>query len=126
MIKKIFYFLPSIAIMSIIFYLSSGSTGIGGTQVEQFFIHKTLHILVYAGLFASFYLALKHTCTKPTKQRVSMSILFTYIYGITDEIHQYFVPGREAKFTDTLFDLFGALLGIWLYRQFTKQKKVNF
>jgi len=126
MIKKIAYFLPPVAIMSIIFYLSSGSTGIGGTRVEQFFIHKTLHIFVYASLSASFYFAFTKTTSKTAKQIFTLSIFLTYLYGISDEIHQSFVPGREAKFTDTLFDLFGAIIGIWIYGQFKKQKKVNF
>jgi len=117
MIKKFIYFLPSIVVMSIIFCLSSlPSTGIGGSLVEQFFIHKTLHVLVYSGLSISFYFALKNTCHSSTRQNLFMSILFTYIYGIGDEIHQYFIPGRGAKFTDTLFDLFGAIIGSFVFR----------
>ncbi len=113
--------------MSIIFCLSSlPSTGIGGSPVEQFFIHKTLHIFVYALLSVSFNFALAKNNNLTHKKTNQKSVLLTYVYGVTDEIHQYFVLGREGKFTDTLFDLFGALIGVWIYRQFTKQKKVNF
>ena len=124
MIKKYIYFLPSLLIMSTIFYLSSlPSTGIDGTKVEQFLIHKTFHIFVYASLSASFYFALNKSNQKPIKNISTSSLVFTYLYGVSDEIHQYFIPGRGAKFTDTLFDLFGAFLGILIYRQLIKTSK---
>ena len=34
------------------------------------------------------------------------------LYAATDELHQYFVPGRACMFTDVCIDSFGALLGI--------------
>ncbi len=119
MIKKITYFLPSILIMSTIFFLSSRySTGIGGSLTQQFIIHKSLHIFVYSLLGASLLYAFFKISAKFDRQAQILSVLFTYIYGITDEIHQSFVPGREGKFTDTLFDLAGALLGLYLYKIF--------
>ena len=36
-------------------------------------------------------------------------------YGITDEIHQYFVPGRTMDAADLLADMIGVALGIALY-----------
>ena len=110
--------------MSTIFYLSSlPSTGIDGTKVEQFLIHKTFHIFVYASLSASFYFALNKSNQKPIKNISTSSLVFTYLYGVSDEIHQYFIPGRGAKFTDTLFDLFGAIIGMYLLRLiYTKNK----
>jgi len=41
----------------------------------------------------------------------SLSAIIAYIFGISDEIHQSFIPGRTAKFSDTLFDLFGIFIG---------------
>lgn len=37
-------------------------------------------------------------------------------YGITDEFHQAFVPGRTPDVPDWLTDMAGALVGVWLYR----------
>lgn len=37
------------------------------------------------------------------------------IYAITDEIHQYFVPGRGSMFTDVLIDSLGVLTGVVLF-----------
>ena len=121
MIKKLVYFLPSIFIMSTVFFLSSkSSTGIGGSLTQQFLIHKSLHIFVYSLLSVSFLYGFSKTSAKFNRRFQIVSVLFTYIYGITDEFHQSFVRGREGKFTDTIFDLVGALLGIYLYKIFRK------
>ena len=39
------------------------------------------------------------------------------LYGISDEIHQLFVPGRYGQTADVLFDASGALLMILLLRR---------
>ena len=38
------------------------------------------------------------------------------LYGISDELHQAFVPGRTATMEDWLFDAAGSLAGVWLHR----------
>ena len=46
------------------------------------------------------------------------SFLFSQIigtgYAITDEWHQYFIPGRSAQVSDILLDAVGVLTGIIL------------
>ena len=51
------------------------------------------------------YRALKVTSNYPK----SLAIIITIAYAITDEFHQYFVPGRIPSILDILFDSFGAL-----------------
>ena len=48
----------------------------------------------------------------PTRQvwRVACAVM---LYGILDEFHQYFVPGRSADVYDVLADAVGGLLGAW-------------
>ena len=48
----------------------------------------------------------------PTR-RVWLVVLAVALYGILDEVHQYFVPGRSADVYDALADAFGGLLGAW-------------
>ena len=43
------------------------------------------------------------------------SLIICFVYAITDEVHQYFIPGRSAEFTDVLIDTFGAALAILLW-----------
>jgi VanZ family protein len=42
------------------------------------------------------------------------SIVAAVLYGATDELHQAFVPGRDAAIMDLAFDVVGALLGALL------------
>lgn len=39
----------------------------------------------------------------------------SFIYAITDEIHQIFVPGRACQFLDMMVDLAGILSGFIVY-----------
>jgi VanZ family protein len=39
------------------------------------------------------------------------SVLATLLYGLTDELHQAVVPGRDASPYDLLFDAVGAVIG---------------
>ena len=40
--------------------------------------------------------------------------LLVGLYAITDEFHQYFIPGRMAGVLDVAADIAGGLLGTWL------------
>lgn len=42
--------------------------------------------------------------------------LLTIGYGVTDEWHQFFVPGREMHFGDWLLDVIGALIVVSFYK----------
>lgn len=48
-------------------------------------------------------------------ENVIISFLAGAIYAATDEIHQYFVPGRSCQITDVLIDSFGVIIGILIF-----------
>lgn len=108
--KKILRFLPSVIWMGVIFYFSSRSTtGIGTNETDRFLILKTFHLIEYAIL--AFLLLLAVTKNK-------LVVLIGYLYAISDEIHQSFIPGRTSRFRDTLIDLIGILIGIFIFQKF--------
>lgn len=45
-----------------------------------------------------------------------VAILFVFLYGVSDELHQYFVPGRICSPIDAVFNFFGAYIGAYLYK----------
>jgi len=105
-LKKVLFYLPAFLWMGFIFFLSSRSTiGIGQTRTERFLILKTFHLIEYATLYFLFFIA-----NSSTKKSAS----FAYLYALSDEFHQHFVPGREGKFVDTLIDLLGIAIAIIL------------
>ncbi|MDQ3020831.1 MAG: VanZ family protein [Bacteroidota bacterium] len=81
-------------------------------KVEFEFSDKIVHIVIYAILFILFFYSLNNQSkyAKLQKFALEFSFLFTAIYGLSDEIHQYFVPKRSCEFADWLADVFGALL----------------
>ncbi len=44
-----------------------------------------------------------------------LAFLIAFAYGGTDELHQYFVPGRQCSLWDLLADGLGAGLGVYGY-----------
>ena len=40
------------------------------------------------------------------------------LYGASDELHQWFVPGRNPDVRDWVADALGAVAGVFLYRSF--------
>lgn len=109
MIKnRIIKFLPAIFWMLIIFYFSSiPTTSIIGSSTTRFLILKSFHLIEYAILSILVYLAVSN---------YRKTLIISYLYSLSDEFHQYFIPGRTSKFTDTLIDLIGISLGIMLLK----------
>ena len=60
-----------------------------------------------------------------TRKALWLVLAFGALYGITDEIHQHFVPGRTMDWTDAVADAAGIALGSWLfhYRRKTAVEK---
>lgn len=46
--------------------------------------------------------------------KVLISFVVGVIYAISDEFHQYFIPGRSARVLDVCIDSFGVLTGIFI------------
>lgn len=44
-----------------------------------------------------------------------LAILIGVLYGVSDELHQYFVPGRFMDWTDALADAVGVALGSGIF-----------
>ncbi len=75
----------------------------------QFIVRKLAHMAEFASLCvwaAGLLLAYRVRFAWP------LGLGFTVLYGASDELHQSFVPGRECKATDWLFDSAGAAIGL--------------
>lgn len=72
---------------------------------------KIVHFICYAAF--SFWVAF--ACNIKTKNQLWIPILIISLWGITDEIHQMFVPYRSSSVFDWLADTLGAALGSVIY-----------
>lgn len=52
--------------------------------------------------------------TQPNACAAVTAYIFCFAYAALDELHQYFVPGRSAQFSDVLVDSVGFTAGIML------------
>jgi len=81
-----------------------------------------LHFAAYALLGALFLRAFKTTRIKNTLKLVlTLSVLLSSLYGISDEIHQYFVPYRNADLMDVLANLLGSIMGVYIYQAIARK-----
>ncbi len=81
------------------------------------YIDKLLHIAVYALLGALLLRAFKTLQIQHNLKLVMiLSILLSSLFGISDEIHQHFVPFRNADFMDALADMIGSVGGVYVYQ----------
>jgi VanZ family protein len=81
------------------------------------YIDKLLHIAVYAILGALLLRAFRSLQIKNNVKLVMLlSVLLSSLYGISDEIHQYFVPYRNADLTDVFANLIGSIIGVYIYQ----------
>ena len=111
-LKHFAKFIPAILWMGFIFYLSSRSTaGIGTNSLNRFLILKTFHLIEYAILAIFLYFPINKSRN---------TILMAYLYALSDEFHQSFVPGRGPKLTDTLIDLLGIFIGLLIFQSIRK------
>lgn len=123
--KKFLRFIPALAIMAVIFFFSAQtgdessvlsdevvSAAAGeenvGSELLTVIVRKSAHFLEYAALGASLYFGMKGM---GGGKRLLLSAAFGGIYAVSDEVHQYFVPGRACMLTDVLIDTCGAAFG---------------
>jgi len=101
--------------MLAIFYVS----GLSIAPLPEEVSDKTGHLVAYAGLALLCVRALGGGLPCRVVLRVAaLALVIAAGYGIFDEVHQWFVPGRSADLRDWFADLAGVCIGIvtcWLW-----------
>ncbi|MCG8431416.1 MAG: VanZ family protein [Candidatus Omnitrophica bacterium] len=101
--------------MGVIFISSS----LPGERVTPFFPHadKAAHFVIYGILGMLFSRSLHLQIDGLSRGRIwVITVLFCLLYGILDEWHQSFVPGRDVCALDVLFDALGGCAGgLWYH-----------
>jgi len=72
-------------------------------------IRKIAHVTEFAILNIFFINLIYQLKEKFKLKYLIISIILTFIYACTDEIHQIFVQGRTSSFIDVLIDTTGAI-----------------
>jgi VanZ family protein len=114
-----------VGIMGMIFFLSHQPDDF--SQLPQFAgSDKILHVIAY-GLLAGTFLYGLHPFVDDSSRAVTaiIVVMFCLLFGISDEYHQSFIPGRQVSVWDVIADGVGATLVVawWLTKQARKGQK---
>ena len=122
--QEIILFLPAMAWMALIFFMShmpGGESGVLSQKIADFLqdsginlfklfgdktvwvIRKMAHMTEYGILYILLMLPFRFK-----KNGKVISLLISVIFAATDEIHQGFIPRRVPSFLDVAFDSLGA------------------
>lgn len=115
--RTLFYILPAVGYAALIFAVSSLNLDVEELKPVLTF-DKFLHLAEY---YVLGYLLMRAFTTSGAPllaaSPVAATILVGSAYGLSDEIHQAFVPGRVASAADFLFDAAGVVLAALMYRR---------
>ncbi len=79
--------------------------------------------LLHAGAYALLALTCAFALRWPQGARAFLPALLATAYGLTDELHQRYVPGRSADLADLFADGGGALLAVALVAAMQARRK---
>jgi VanZ family protein len=118
-IQMLCYWAPVALYAGAVFYLSAQSHP--EDQLPSFLFKdisdKVLHAVAYSILSLLCYRAFRWAAGPAVaRQAVVLAIVTTSAFGLTDEVHQYFVPFRESSWLDWLADTIGAAIGALSWR----------
>lgn len=104
---------------AVIFALSSRSTIPQPFGLSSLISSVLGHLGAYAILGALLAIALRSSGCPPARASW-LAVLLATLYGISDEWHQSFVPGRHPSLGDVLTDTIGATLGVAVLNWFQR------
>jgi VanZ family protein len=103
--RRLSLWAPPVLYAGLIFYLSSRSSFPVPGYVWDF--DKVVHFIEY-GIFAVL-------LARATGSPLAAFIIAT-VYGVTDEFHQSFVPGRDSSGFDAMADAIGSAVAVLAWR----------
>jgi len=109
---KLLNFLPPLALMGLIFFLSDQpnlSTGLG---FGDLILRKLAHMGSYGLLTLLWWRALAPL----TGHSLAFAALVSFLYAVSDEYHQSFIEGRNGSPVDVAIDAAGIIVAVLLAR----------
>lgn len=85
-------------------------------------LKESLHLVEFGILYWLFIFMLA-THQKLTARTSILIAIISFLYGVTDEIHQAFVPSRSASLVDLIKDAIGVIVSFLIVRKWYFEKK---
>lgn len=119
---RIFFALISAIYIFSIFFLAESTLV---NNLSGFNPFSLLHIPLYGLLSIFLFLSVQNRKSPPSKTSYLLVVIIAGVVGVLDEIHQSFLPTREASKGDVLLDLVGVFLGLLVIRHFFSVSQAN-
>lgn len=95
--------------LKIVLFLQNHFPILKKVTILHFLVRKAAHMSEYGVLLLSFVYGFYKN--KLSLNKVYLySLLCTFLYACSDELHQYFVGGRAGQFKDVLIDTSGGII----------------
>jgi VanZ family protein len=107
-VKFLALWAPVAAFMALLFLASSRQTLLGADRVSDKLLHAAAYLVLGSLVLRATHGGFAPLRLVPTVVAVSL----TLAYGMTDELHQVYVPGRIASFQDWVADALGTGLAV--------------
>jgi len=127
---RLLFAILSIAYIAGIFLFADSSVVSDFSSINPYSVlHIPLYGILTVLLIFSF-MPLKFNSINPTNpikliKRFLVVGLIALVVAIADEIHQVYIPGRDASFTDVLLDFVGITLVLFFAFRLLKTRAVN-
>ena len=87
------------------------------------FVRKAAHFTEFAVLGALLFMCIRSfRAGKKKSALIALPVVLGAIYAVSDEVHQYFVPGRACAITDVLIDTAGVIFGVLVAYLITRRR----
>lgn len=100
----------------------------GALSTEAVIVRKTGHFIEYALLGIFVYLAVS-SHTGNYKKNLLISFIICFLYAISDEVHQMFIPGRDPTIEDVCLDALSAFCALavlsWISHKKEKKRRIT-
>jgi VanZ family protein len=88
-------------------------------------IKKSAHMAEYAILAALAWWAFRRIAGTTSTRAFVYAFVLAALYAVSDEGHQYLVPGRNPQLLDVGFDVLGAVLSLLIIRRILPVREVQ-
>ncbi|MBL7685629.1 MAG: VanZ family protein [Deltaproteobacteria bacterium] len=107
--RRYLYILLALLYASLIFYFSSRpALSVSHDKMAHIFEYSLFGFIICPVL--RYFFKIQHV-----GKLILFAVFVVTLYGVTDEFHQSFVPGRESSIYDVIADFVGSFLGALIY-----------
>jgi VanZ family protein len=110
--RRVSRFLPPLLLMGVIYFLSDQPGLKSGLGVADLILRKMVHTGTFGLLFVLWLRAFRWRAP-------GWAAAIAFVYAISDEFHQHFIPDRIGSPIDVAIDAIGIGLAWWLWRRWS-------